>query len=169
MSRGGQGGSRGYTWKFPKLGPTHRWLSVWGGGVYVHYVHMYIHTYVHFWHKIKFQVDLPMGPWPKYGSDFFLKLAYPTVFSPQILSNTITPCAQLKYLRKIWPHSIKKLHWNPGPLGPGPTLPSNFFLKLANPTAFSLGRHLNTTTMSSYLKYLMKIYCHCFKKWIWNP
>ena len=32
---GGAGGLRGGTWKFPKLGPTHRWLSVGGGGVYV--------------------------------------------------------------------------------------------------------------------------------------
>ena len=29
-------GVKGGTWKFPKLGPTHRWLSVGGGGVYVH-------------------------------------------------------------------------------------------------------------------------------------
>ena len=55
-SRGDQGG----TWKFPKLGPTHRWLSV--GGVYVCMYVMYVCTYVCFWHKIKFQVDLPMGP-----------------------------------------------------------------------------------------------------------
>ena len=32
---GGAGGVKGGTWKFPKLGPTHRWLSVGGGGVYV--------------------------------------------------------------------------------------------------------------------------------------
>ena len=47
----------------------------------------------------------PMGPGPP---DFFLKLANPTVFSFQILSNTIMPCAQLEYLREIRPHSIKK-------------------------------------------------------------
>ena len=29
-------GGRVGTWKFPKLDPTHRWLSVGGGGVYVH-------------------------------------------------------------------------------------------------------------------------------------
>ena len=51
----GAGGVRGGTWKFPKLGPTHRWLSVGGGGVrtYVCYEHMYVCTF--FWHKIKFQ------------------------------------------------------------------------------------------------------------------
>ena len=27
----GQGGSKGGTWKFPKLGSTHKWLSVGGG------------------------------------------------------------------------------------------------------------------------------------------
>ena len=39
-------GGWGGTWKFPKLGPTHKWLSVGGGGVYictyVTYVRMYI-------------------------------------------------------------------------------------------------------------------------------
>ena len=35
MCRAGAGGwgSRGGTWKFSKLGPTHTWLSVGGGGV----------------------------------------------------------------------------------------------------------------------------------------
>ena len=28
---GGQGGVKGGTWKFSKLGPTHTWLSVGGG------------------------------------------------------------------------------------------------------------------------------------------
>ena len=34
---GGRGGSRGWgdTWKCIQVGPTHRWLSVGGGGVYV--------------------------------------------------------------------------------------------------------------------------------------
>ena len=32
---GGQEGSRGGTWKFSKLGPTHTWQSVGGGGMYV--------------------------------------------------------------------------------------------------------------------------------------
>ena len=31
----GVGGQRGGTWKFSKLGPTHTWLSVGGGGMYV--------------------------------------------------------------------------------------------------------------------------------------
>ena len=47
-----------------------------------------------------------MGPGP---SDFFFKLANPTAFLPQILTNTITPCAQLEYLREIRHHSIKNL------------------------------------------------------------
>ena len=35
---GGGWGSRGWgdTWKCIQVGPTHRWLSVGGGGVYVH-------------------------------------------------------------------------------------------------------------------------------------
>ena len=36
---GGRGwGSRGWgdTWKCIQVGPTHRWLSVGGGGLYVH-------------------------------------------------------------------------------------------------------------------------------------
>ena len=32
-SRGAQRGGKGGTWKFSKLGPTHTWLSVRGGGV----------------------------------------------------------------------------------------------------------------------------------------
>ena len=51
----------------------------------------------------------PMGPGPtSITPDFFLKLADSTAFLPQLLSNTITPCAQLEYLREIRPHSIKK-------------------------------------------------------------
>ena len=42
--RGG-GGGWGGTWKFPKLGPTHRWLSV-GVGVYLCMYVTYV-TYVH--------------------------------------------------------------------------------------------------------------------------
>ena len=38
-----KGGSRGGAWKCSKLGPTHRWLSVGGGGVYIC---MYVCTYV---------------------------------------------------------------------------------------------------------------------------
>ena len=44
--RGG-GGGWGGTWKFPKLGPTHRWLSVGGWGcTYVRMLCMYIRTYI---------------------------------------------------------------------------------------------------------------------------
>ena len=55
--------------------------------------------------------DLDLDPWaldPQSPPDFFLKLAAPTAFSPQILRNTITPCVQLEYLREIRRHSIKK-------------------------------------------------------------
>ena len=50
----------------------------------------------------------PMGPGPTSPSDFFLEIANSTAFSPQILTNTMTPCAQLEYLREIRRHSIKK-------------------------------------------------------------
>ena len=45
---GEEGGGWGGTWKFPKLGPTHRWLSVGAGGVpmYVCYVCTYVHTFL---------------------------------------------------------------------------------------------------------------------------
>ena len=60
---GGAGGVKGGTWKFPKLGPTHRWLSVGGRGVYVCMYVTYICTYIHFSGiKSSFNVDLPMGP-----------------------------------------------------------------------------------------------------------
>ena len=89
------------------LGPTHRWLSVGGGGcTYVRTLRTYIHTYV-FGKKMKFQLDLPMGPGPTSPSDFFLEITNPTAFSPQVLSNTITPCVPLEYLVEIRPHSIK--------------------------------------------------------------
>ena len=56
---GGQGGSKGGTWKFPKLGPTHRLLSVGGVGcTYVCTLHTYVRTYV-FETKIR---SRPMGP-----------------------------------------------------------------------------------------------------------
>ena len=42
------GGGWGGTWKFPKLGPTHRWLSVGAGGV-----PMYVCTYVRSFFVIK--------------------------------------------------------------------------------------------------------------------
>ena len=135
-----------------------------GWGVYVC---MYI-MYVHFWHKIKFQVDLPMGPWPKYGSDFFLKLAYSTAFSPQILSNSIMPCAQLEYLREIRCHSIKKSVWNLWPMGTGPTLPSDFFLKMANCPVSLLILPLNYITMSSYFEYQVKSSNSFVTNSIWN-
>ena len=51
---------------------------------------------------------------PHHDPRFFLKLADPTAFLPQILTNTITPCAQLEYLREIRRHSIKKSVWNLG-------------------------------------------------------
>ena len=42
-SHGVGGGGSGVTWKFPNLGPTHRWLAVGAGGcTYVHTLHMYI-------------------------------------------------------------------------------------------------------------------------------
>ena len=44
--RGG-GWGLGGTWNFPKLGPTHRWLSVGAGGcTYVYMLRMYICRYV---------------------------------------------------------------------------------------------------------------------------
>ena len=44
----GEGGGGWWgTWKFPKLGPTHRWLSVEAGGcTYVCTLCMYVLTYV---------------------------------------------------------------------------------------------------------------------------
>ena len=62
---------------------------------------------------MKSEVDLDLYPWAldpwASPSDFFLKLANPTAFSPQVLSNTITPCVPLEYLREIRSHSIKNL------------------------------------------------------------
>ena len=58
--RGG-GWGLGGTWKFPKLSPTHRWLSVGGGGVYIHTYIMYVHTFLCHKVTLKFQVDL--DPW----------------------------------------------------------------------------------------------------------
>ena len=48
----------------------------------------------------------PMGT----GSppEFFFKMPHSTAFSPPLLSNTITPCVQLEYLREIRSHFIKK-------------------------------------------------------------
>ena len=57
-SRGGQRGVKGGTWKFPKLGPTHRWLSV---GVYICTYVMYLHTYVRFCNK-KLDLDPHIDP-----------------------------------------------------------------------------------------------------------
>ena len=49
---GGRGWGWGGTWKCPELGPTHRWLSVGGGGcTYV----CTLRTYICFWHKMKFK------------------------------------------------------------------------------------------------------------------
>ena len=56
-SRGVKGGQGG-TWKFPKLGPTHRLLSVGGRGVYLHMYITYVHTYVCFCDK-KLDLDPP--------------------------------------------------------------------------------------------------------------
>ena len=67
-------GVKGGTWKFPKLGPTHRWLSVGGGGcMYVRMLCTYIHMYV-------FMIQNVLGP-RAHGSrsnespsDFFLEI-----------------------------------------------------------------------------------------------
>ena len=96
-----------------------------------------------------------MGPGPTITPNFFLKLADPTAFSPQILTNTVMPCVQLEYLREIWRHSIKKSSLKP-------TLPSDFFFKMAIPTVSLFGRHISTTPQGSYLEYLKKICRHCF-------
>ena len=60
----------GGTWKFPKLGPTHRWLSVGGGGVHMYVC--YTRTYVCMFLKQKLDLDpWAMEPSP---SDFFLEI-----------------------------------------------------------------------------------------------
>ena len=70
-----------------------------------------------------------MGPGPtSITPDFFLKLANPTAFSPQILTNTIRPCAQLEYLREIRCHSIKKSVWNLAAQGPWTHITLRFLL-----------------------------------------
>ena len=60
---GVNGGSRGGTWKFPKLGATHRWMSVGGGGC------TYVHTFL--WYGMKYR-SRPMGPEPT--SKFFCQI-----------------------------------------------------------------------------------------------
>ena len=94
---GGQGGVKGGGVKgVPgNMGQTHRWLSVGGGGcTYVRTLRTYVRTYI-FGKKMKFQLDLPMGPGPTSPSDFFLEITNCTALSVQVLSHTITPCVQL--------------------------------------------------------------------------
>ena len=103
----GSRGIKGGTWKFPKLGPTHRWLSV-GGGDVLHMYITYVWMYVHFCDK-KLDLDLHIDPHIlTICGDFFFKMANPTAFSLMSPSKTIEICSQLKYLVETHSHSFRK-------------------------------------------------------------
>ena len=102
------------------------------------------------------------------GSEIFLEIKQNWALSAQIQSNTTTPCTQLEYLLEIRLHSLKNLVWNPGPMGPWPTLPSDFFFKMANCPVSSLIPPLNYITMSSYFEYQVKSSTSFVTNSIWN-
>ena len=91
-----------------------------------------------------------MGPGP---SNFFFKLANPTAFSPQILTNTINPSVQLEYLREFLRPFHQKLSLKSLTHGQWALDPLIFSFKLANPTPFSPQILTNTITPCVQLDY----------------